>query len=219
MTFDPPRKTLRDAPKGHRVGDVDAAARVRKMKALGFALYGGLPIGAAAGFAAGHPFLGLLLGPALIWTVTMAMAGLASRGAGLLFLPSGSSTPRRKEHSRAESLAIRGEYEAAIEEYQKAILDAPKDGDAYLRIARLYRDKVKEPEEALVWFRRSLSDAVLSAGQEVLIRREVAELLIHHLQAPGRAAPDLARLAEAHSGSTVGTWAKKELARIKADYP
>lgn len=217
MTFDPPRRTGRDVPKKHRVRDVDASARVRKVKALGLALYGGVPIGAAAGYMAGHPFLGLVLGPVLIWTVAMAVTGIAGRGAGRLYMPSGSSTPRRKEHSRAKAFAVRGEYEAAIVAYQDAILEAPEHGEAYLCIARIYRDVLKKPEEALLWFRRGLSDAELSEGQEILTRREMAELLSHHLQEPRRAAPDLARLAETYPRTRGGEWAKEELARIKEE--
>ena len=217
MTLDPPRRPDRDAPQKGKVRDVDVSARVRNMKALGFALYGGLPIGAAAGYAVGHTFLGLLLGPVLIWTVATALTEIAARGAGRLHMPSGSSTPRRKGRSRAEALAVRGEYEAAIVAYQNAILDAPEDGEAYLSIARIYRDEVQNPEEALLWFRRGLTEAELSVGQEILTRREMAELLSHHLQEPRRAAPDLARLAETYPRTRAGEWAKEELARIKEE--
>lgn len=217
MTLDPPRRTYQDAPAKKGPRDVDTAAGVRRMKTLAFALYGGLPLGGAAGFAAGHPFWGLLLGPVLIWAVTIVVAGLAGQGVAFLYLPSGSSAPRRKEYSRAESLEARGEYEAAILAFQAAIVDAPKDGEPYLRIARIYRDGIKKPEEALRWFRRGLSEAEFSRSQEILTRREAAELLIHHLGEPARAAPDLARLAETYAGTPAGIWALEELARIKGE--
>jgi len=217
MTLDPSRRTFRGARPEVKVRDVDGAARARKFKALGFALYGGIPIGIAGGVAAGHPFLGLLLGPILIWTVTMAVAGMAGRVVAFFFIPSGSPTLRKTEHSKAEALAVRGEFEAAIVAYQEAILDAPRDGEPYLRIARIYRDEVKKPEEALSWFRRGLTEAELSKGQEILTQREMAELLIHHLQEPRRAAPDLARLADAYPDAAVGKWAREELARIKEE--
>ena len=94
MTLDPPRRTFPEAPKRKGVKDVDAASRAQSFKILGWALYGGIPIGGAAGFAAGHPFLGLILGPVLIWTVAMSISSLAGRGAGQVYMPSGSSTPR-----------------------------------------------------------------------------------------------------------------------------
>ncbi len=117
----------------------------------------------------------------------------------------------------AEALAVRGEYEAAITAYQNAILDVPEDGEAYLRIARIYRDEKENPEEAFFWFRRAVTEADLSKGQEILTLREIDELLIHQIQEPMRATPSLARLAEAYPGTMDGEWAKKELARIKEE--
>jgi tetratricopeptide (TPR) repeat protein len=215
MTLDPSRRTFKEVRKHNRVRDVDAVGRARNFKALGFALYGGVPLGLAAGSMMGHPFLGLLLGPALIWTFAMVVAAIAGRGAGVLYMPSGSSTPRRREYSAAEALAVRGEFEGAILAYQAAIQEVPGDGEAYLRIARIYRDGMKKPEEALLWFRRAVTEAQLPKGQEILTRREMAEFLIHDLQEPRRAAPELARLAEAYPSTTDGKWAKEELARIK----
>jgi len=217
MTLEPSRRTFKEARKHNRVKDVDAAGRVRKLKALGFALYGGVPLGLAAGSMMGHPLLGLLLGPAIIWTFAMVVAAIAGRGAGVLYMPSGSSTPRRREFSAAEAHAVRGEYEGAIIAYQAVIQDDPGDGEAYLRIARIYRDGTKEPEKALRWFRRAVEEAQLPTNLEILTRREMAEYLIHNLQEPKRAAPDLARLAEAYPDTRDGQWAKEELARIKEE--
>ncbi len=217
MTLEPSRRTFKEARKHNRVKDVDAVGRVRKLKALGFALYGGVPLGLAAGSMMGHPLLGLLLGPAIIWTFAMVVAAIAGRGAGVLYMPSGSSTPRRREFSAAEAQAVRGEYEGAILAYQAVIQEVPGDGEAYLRIARIYRDGTKEPEKALRWFRRAVEEAQLPTNLEILTRREMAEYLIHNLQEPKRAAPDLARLAEAYPDTRDGQWAKEELARIKEE--
>ncbi len=217
MTLEPSRRTFKEARKHNRVKDVDAVGRVRKLKALGFALYGGVPLGLAAGSMMGHPLLGLLLGPAIIWTFAMVVAAIAGRGAGVLYMPSGSSTPRRREFSAAEAQAVRGEYEGAILAYQAVIQEVPGDGEAYLRIARIYRDGTKEPEKALRWFRRAVEEAQLPTNLEILTRREMAEYLIHNLQEPKRAAPDLARLVEAYPDTRDGQWAKEELARIKEE--
>lgn len=217
MTLDPHMRTFRDIPGKKRMREVDGAARGRKIKTLGFALYGGLPLGAAAGFVAGHPFLGTLLGPVIIWSVATVLSGVAGRGVAFLFLPFGPGTLRKTDYSRAEALVVRGEYEAAILAYEEAIRDAPRDGEAYLRIARIFRDHVKRPEEALLWYQRGLEEAGFSRGQEILTRREMAELFIHHLQEPRRAAPDLARLAEEYPDTVAGKWAGEELARVKRE--
>ncbi|NNM03804.1 MAG: tetratricopeptide repeat protein [Gemmatimonadetes bacterium] len=217
MSLEPPRRSFRDTPKKRGLRDIDGPARGRNFKALAWSLFGGLPMGAAAGFAAGHPMLGLLLGPILVFVLTMGIAGLTGRSVAFFLVPSGSYAPRKTEHSRAEALAVRGDHEAAILVYQGALLEAPEDGEVYLRIARLYRDGVKNPEEAVTWFQRGLREARLSKGQELLARREAAELLIHHMGEPNRAAPELARLAEASPITTTGQWAAKELARIKQE--
>jgi tetratricopeptide (TPR) repeat protein len=112
---------------------------------------------------------------------------------------------------------VRGEYEAAVRAYQTAILENPSDGEPYLRLARLYRDDLGDREEALRWFRRAIEEASLSRGRELLTRREMAELLMHRLGEPRRAAPELARLAEAFPDTPEGEWARKELARIKKE--
>jgi tetratricopeptide (TPR) repeat protein len=217
MTLDMPRRTHAEIPKKGRARDVDAAARARALKAGVWALGAGLPIGGFGGYAAGHPVLGMLLGPAVILAGVMAIQAMAGRGASLLYMPSGSSTPAAKGYSKAEALAVRGDYEAAIVAYQAAILDTPNEAEPYLRIARLYRDELKQPEAALPWLRQALSDAKLSRGQEIMTLREVSELLIGHAEDPRRAAPDLARLAEAYPNTRHGAWAREQLARIKAD--
>jgi tetratricopeptide (TPR) repeat protein len=217
MTLDPPERTFKEADRKGRLRDVDARSRAEKVKILGWSLFAGLPMGAAAGFAAGHIVLGMLLAPLLIGTVAWAVAGVAGKGATLLHMPPGSSTPRKKEYSRAEALAVRGEYEGAVAAYQEAILESPEEGEPYLRVARLYRDRLGDPEEALSWFKCATRDAVLSQGQEILTRKEMAELLIHRMQEPQRAAPELARLAEAYPDTSDGEWAAQELARIKEE--
>jgi tetratricopeptide (TPR) repeat protein len=217
MTLEPPERTFKEVGAKGRLRDVDAVSRAHRFKILGWSLFAGLPMGAAAGFAAGHILLGMLLGPVMIWTVAWVVAGVAGRGATFLYMPSGSSTPRKKEYSRAEALAIRGEYEGAVAAYQEAILESPAEGEPYVRIARLYRDRLGDLEEALRWFKKATRDAVLSQGEEILSRKEMAELLIHRLQEPRRAAPELARLAEAYPNTPDGKWAALELARIKEE--
>jgi len=216
MTLDPPRRTHPQVAKKGRARDVDAAARARALKAGVWALGAGLPIGGFGGYAAGHPVLGLFLGPVLIMAAFMTIQAVAGKGATLLFMPSGSSTPAAHGFSKAEALAVRGDYEAAIVAYQAVILDRPDEGEPYLRIGRIYRDDLMQPEAALPWLRRALLEARLSRGQEIMTLREVAELLIHHTEDPGRAAPDLARLAETYPDTRDGAWAREELARVKA---
>jgi hypothetical protein len=99
--------------------------------------------------------------------------------------------------------------------FEQAIGEDPTDGQPYLRIARLKRDKMKDAEEAAVWFKRALSEATLSSGAHRLTLRELVELYEHRLGTPAKATPLLARMADAHAGTQDGEWAADELARIK----
>jgi tetratricopeptide (TPR) repeat protein len=181
-------------------------------------------------------FLGLLLGtfvsangqggPGVIaaciaggWAATyfgplwiMSLAGRAGSG---LYAPSGSTTPRKREYSLAESYAARGDYERAVTAFEEAIAEDPTDPQPYVRVARLQRDRMNEPEAAASWFRRALRDAALSPSLHLLTLRELVELYDGRLGQPERAAPLLARLADEQAGTPDGAWAVEELARIK----
>jgi tetratricopeptide (TPR) repeat protein len=218
MTLEPPRRTFKDPRPGKSgLRDVDSVARAEKFKILAWALFAGLPMGGLVGYVLGHVLIGAVLGPTIIWLVAMGIMRGPARAGSLLFMPSGISTPREEGHSRAEALAARGDFQGAIAVYQAAIQDAPENGEPYRRIARIYRDHLDSPEEALRWFRRAIEDGSLPHGKEMLVRREMAELLIHRLKEPRRAAPDLARLAESRKGTPEGEWARKELEAIKKD--
>jgi tetratricopeptide (TPR) repeat protein len=158
-----------------------------------------------------------MLGPLLIFSVAMGVSVVAGKGAGTLYMPSGSSTPRKKEYSRAQSLVARGEYEDAIRAFEVEILDFPLEPEPYLRIARLCRDQLKDHDQALAWFRRATREAELSGGQEIRTRREIAEIFLHHRKEPRKAAPELARLVEAYPNTPDGEWAAMELAQIKEE--
>ena len=217
MTLQPIRRDYPEKPKGSKLRDVDSAGRTRKLQALGWALYGGIPMGAAVGFLSGHLFLGTILGPVLIYGFVMTMAHSAGKGASALYMPSGNSTPKMKEYSRAKALEVRGEHEEAIRAYEVEILDAPEVGEPYLRIARLLRDELKELDLAVHWFRRAQREAALSGGEAIRTHRELAEIFLHTRRDPRRAAPELARLAEAFPDTPDGQWAARELAEIKEE--
>ncbi len=217
MTLQPIRRSYPEKPKGSRLRDVDSAGQARKLQALGWALYGGVPLGGALGFLSGHIFLGIILGPVLVYGFVMTVAHSAGKGASALYMPSGNSTPKKKEYSRAKALEIRGEYEEAIRAYELAILDAPDEGEPYLMIARLLRDEIKELDLAVHWFRRAQREAALSGGEAIRTHRELAEIFLHTRRDPRRAAPELARLAEAFPNTPDGQWAARELAEIKEE--
>ena len=215
MALKPQKRSYSVEPRKSKLKDIDSFNRAQKFRAMLWALLFGGGLGALLGFFLGHPFLGLLLGPVLVYSVVMGVANTAGKGAGVLYMPSGNSTPKGKGYSRAESLAVRGEYPDAIRAYEVAILDAPEVGEPYLRIARLFRDELKELDLGVHWFRRAQREAGLSPGEAIRTHRELAEIFLHVRREPRRAAPELARLAENFPDTPDGKWAAKELAEIK----
>src|SRR5690606_6078482 len=91
----------------------------------------------------------------------------------------------------------------------------PEDVDPKVRLARLYRDALQQPEDAVVWFRRALGTPALEAGVEQGVLRELIEVYTHRLRRPREAAPWLARLAAQHAATPHGARAKRELAELK----
>ncbi|MBI4546013.1 MAG: tetratricopeptide repeat protein [Gemmatimonadetes bacterium] len=168
---------------------------------LGAALFGNA-IAAITGFA-----IGAVLG----WYAVELPGRLFHK----IYMPSGDTTPAPAEYSYAESLARRGLYDAAMAAYRRDSEENPEDPEPYLRIARLLRDKLGNYEEALTWFRRGRNETQIDPGREMLVGREIVEIYLTRLNQPGRAAPELARLAEKFRGTSTGEWARKELRKVK----
>jgi len=215
MALEPTKRSFSVEPRKSKLQDIDSVNRAQKLRVIVWALPIGGGLGAVLGASLGHPFLGLLLGPLLVYSVAMGVANSAGKGAGVIYMPSGSSTPRRKEYSRAKSLEVRGEFAGAVRAYEVAILEDPRGAEPYLNIARLYRDQLKELDLSVQWFRRAQREANLSAGEAVRTHRELAEIFLHTLREPRKAAPELARLAESFPDTQDGKWAARELAEIK----
>ena len=217
MVQEPPRRTFSEGKPKKGLKDVDAAARAQKLHAWGWSLYGGVPFGAAVGSLLGNILLGAILGPLVIYGVVVGIATLSGRGASAVYFPSGATTPKKKEYSRAKALEVRGEYEDAIRAYEVEILEAPSIAEPYLRVARLFRDERKDFDSSVYWFRKAQREARLSAGEAIRVHRELAEIFLYLRREPRRAAPELARLAEAYPHTADGEWAARELAEIKAE--
>lgn len=143
-------------------------------------------------------------------------ATYTGRAASTLYAPSGRSTPRKEEHSQAESLVARGLYEEAVTAFELAALKDPLEPTPYLRVARIKRDHLGEFEEAARWFRRALRESQAPPGVALLARKELVELYTYRMGAPQRALPELARMADELAGSAEGAWAEAEYAAIKA---
>jgi len=154
-------------------------------------------------------------GWAFVYGVALFITDSAGSAGSLLYAPSGQTTPRKREHSQAESLVVRGRYMEAIDALEVALEEDPRDTGIHFRIARIYRDHLGRPEDAARWFRRVRSEGHLTAAEDLAALREYAELCILKLADPGRVAADLARAAESLQGTPGGEWAARELAHVK----
>jgi tetratricopeptide (TPR) repeat protein len=214
-------------PGRRRLRDLDAAQRALFIRAV---TWGGIPGGVLGGFLAWFltlgrpapiPALGIFAGAVLVGTLTtlfpILMAGAAGRAALIALGSSGHTPPRKKEYSFAQSLAARGLFEKAIAAYEEAVHGDPGDPEPYLRIGRIYRDELDRPDDAARWFRRARRDAGMTPGQDLFVSRELVELYRNRLRRPGKALPELARMAETFAGTPDGEWAARELEALKAE--
>jgi tetratricopeptide (TPR) repeat protein len=197
--------------------DVDAAEKINRLKAIWWSLWVGLfavPLGLMlGGFPVG--LLGGLLAPVLVYYITMSLTAGSARAASSIHNPQGDIAPVKRDYSFAQSLAARGDYAGAIREYEQAILSFPEDPEPYLRVARLHRRELRNPEAALDWFKRARRDARIGRGQELLVTQEIIELYRDELATPTSAIPELARLIDRFPDDPGADAARAELAELR----
>lgn len=211
----PPKRTYQEKQKS-RLKDVDSTARVRNLHMLAYSLPGGVAGALGSWFGGFGPLPGFVIGCSVVFVVTKTISESSGSAAGTIYHPSGRSTPVKHEYSYAESLVARGRYEEATVAYEVAVSEFPDDPEPYLRIARLYRDKLEEYEQAVFWFKRARNDSAISSGQELLATQEIIEVYRDKLRTPKRAIPELARLLDRFPDNQTAGWARTELARLKA---
>ena len=153
------------------------------------------------------------------WSVssfgTFGVLAFAGRAGQLLYSPSGKSTPSKQEYSFAESLVARGRFQEAVDAFTDIVASGTSDPTPYLRIARVYRDELRQHDDAARWFKKAIMDSSMHSGLLALTARELVELCAAKLEDPARAAPTLAWIAERHAGTEQGEWAASELLRVK----
>ncbi len=213
-----------DEPPERKVREVDAAERAFRTKRLMwaiavFALASAALIAVSAMGGSAPPwyaFVGAGVAAAFVYVLTGAVVAGGAGVMGKIHAPSGNTTPRRAEYSKAKSLVLRGRFDDAIIAYEVHITEEPLEPAPYLEIARLYRTELKDPDEAVLWYRRARSDAKLSDGQQMFVAQELVDLYVHALHTPRRAIPELALLARQFGHLPAGQVAQRQLEGMRA---
>ena len=172
----------------------------------------GLPLG--AGLVMG--LLGALIGYFVFPFMLDVGSKVLLRGA---IEPSGATTPPPRALSVPESKAAQGDYLGAIQAYEALCDERPTDPEPYLRIARIYLDKLNQPADAIAWFKRARSDAAVDAGRYIQITQEVVEIYMRRLDTPLKAIPELAQLIDRYPNDPSIQLAKRQLAELRRKIP
>jgi len=184
--------------------------------------FGGFFFGSIVGMTLAYRFgfstgLGFLTGGAVAAYASFLIAKRVVQGTGRAIekLSDGATTPHTPDYSFPESLVMQGDFTKAIEAYEELLWASPDAPDPYVRIARLYRDKLNQAEEAEDWFQRARDQASVTAGLDLLITQELIELYLHSLGEPRKAIPELAHLCRAHPGTPAAHAAEQELQELR----
>ena len=201
-----------------RLKDVDAAERAFRLQILAWALaVGGAMGGGGGALLAG--LVGAVVGfftiTTLVYLVAQWAVGRAHAVTQTIYNPSGGSTPYKPQYSYAASLAIRGRFGEAAAAYELHAIENPAEPEPYLQLARLYRDKLQQYEDALTWFRRVRTDATLAPGQELYVIQEIIDLYIGRLKAPRKAIPELTLVCQRFPATPAARAAEKQLAEMR----
>ena len=159
---------------------------------------------------------GFFVGWFVVWLIAVGLADRAGAAISSVYMASGSSTPGPRQYSQGDALAVQGKLPAAIKEYEQNIADFPTDPEPRIRLARLYRDRLQQYEDAAHQFKQVLQLPDLPSATNGAIARELVELLTRRMNAPNRALPILARLSAQQPDSAAGKWANTELTELKS---
>ena len=211
-------------PRKKRLKDTDLADKALRLQAGLWALAVASTMGTLGGAGIAYmnglnmitgAVLGFVLMSSGVYFGSMRILGGAASAVEMLHNPSGSSTPAKREYSRAQSLVARGLYEEATVAYEVHCLEYKEDPEPYFRLARLLRDHLNKPEESVSWFKRARADAKLTSGQQLQITQEIIELYIRSLRQPRKALPELAYLCKEFPDTPAAEGARRELAEMR----
>lgn len=207
-----------------RLENVDAADRVNRLRVLVYALVAGPIIGGLCGaFIARSlgqsPFLGGVIGMPLgflaVYWLTTTVVEKTAKTMEQIYNPSGTSTPRRAEYSYAASLVARGRYEEGLAAYELHAIENPDDPQPFFQAARLCKEHLQRPQDAISWYRRARADSMMTRGEELFAIQEIIELYMRVLKTPRKAIPELAMLIDRFPDTPNAEAARRELTEMR----
>jgi tetratricopeptide (TPR) repeat protein len=167
----------------------------------------GAPVVPQAGTAIG-------IGAFYAFVMEYVLCGTAASDAlALIHGPRSVSGARVEGGSYADTLASRGQHEAAIAAYEEAIARRPREASLHVRLANTLV-ACHEEERALEALRTGLRRARLSVDEEAFLVRRIFEISETGLGSPLLAYDDLRLLLELQPGSPHADWARARLEEI-----
>jgi hypothetical protein len=119
-------------------------------------------------------------------------------------------------YSSIETLAIRGHYQAAAEEYAERARNHPERVEATLRRAALLAGPLGQPETAAVELDSLRAAAPLSGRDDFRVGLALIALYEHQLNDPGRAMGELRRLIDRYPTAQGARRLRAALGELKA---
>lgn len=218
-----PIKRKYEERKRPKIREVDAVERAFRIKRITLGVYAAAYVSLPVGVLVANDLIGPAVAVGMIVgvvAVVYVVTGLVSEGAGAvaakIHAPSGESTPRRKEFSRAQSLVARGQYRDATVAYEVHCLEDPTNPDPYFRVAEIYHKHLSDPTEAVAWYQRARADADLTPGEELLAIQTVVEIYVHTLRTPRKAITELVQITKRFPGTEAADAARRELADMRS---
>lgn len=203
------------ADRGHRAVIAAWAAAV----ALILGLFLGrvlLPPGVVRAIGTPLLILGLFV---VLFVLGEVFASGATAVVRFLLVPTGSATPYRQAYSLADALILRGDHAGAVRVLEAAAAERAADPEPLVRLGRLHRDQIDDPESAIRYLRQARSRYGAGTPRALALSWEIVELLEHRLGGPLRAAPELARIIAEYPGTRAADQAREALARARTGLP
>lgn len=119
-------------------------------------------------------------------------------------------------YSSIETLAVRGHYQAAAEEYAERARNHPERVEATLRRAALLAGPLGQPETAAVEL-DNLRSIPLSGRDDFRVGLALVDLHEHQLNDPGRAMAELRRLIDRYPTAGGARRLRAALSELKAE--